>query len=356
MYPSREDPSYGIFVKNIKEVLQGGRVDVPHQAVIVGRNRGVLQKTAKYIKLYWDIVAKGLSKDFDIIYAHFITHTLVPSVFIKSIRGKRFVANVHGSDILEGQFCTGLLRKIGFFLFKKVDLFIVPSRYFARVIIEKYGVEEKKIYVSPSGGVDNNLFFPTDKSRVKAKFDLSREEFVLGYVSRIDQGKGWDVLLKALDVLRRENIQYKCMVAGAGEQVKEFLQSVEELCLKDKIIYLGEQEHEKLPDIYNCFDILVFPTRLSESLGLVGIESIMCGVPVIASRIGGIEEYIHDSKNGFLFTPGDHSELYSRIIQFMSLNAIEKRQMRSNCLSSAKRFKRSVVAEGLRDKMVRILW
>ncbi len=352
MYPSEGFPSYGIFVKNVETGLQETGVEFPCKALIRGRSKNICIKLLNYFCFYFQIIWRGLFCEYDLIYIHYPTHSIIPVYLISRLRKKKIVANVHGSDLLEGKLITRILRKITKPLFRGVSLFIVPSEYFLEVIIKVLNAPKHKVHISPSGGIDGNTFFRKDKKTVRAKIGMQESGLIIGYVSRIVQGKGWDVLIRALDLLKKNNTDFICMMLGGGEQANELKKMIKERHLNNQIIYFGEQTQSKLPDFYNSFDLFVFPTRRNaESLGLVGIEAMMCGIPVIASRMAGPEGYIDDQNNGFLFAPGDHIDLYKKIIHYIQLDDKEKQRLESNCILMSQEFRKDKTIRSLTNKL-----
>ncbi|KPL16658.1 MAG: hypothetical protein AMJ92_12630 [candidate division Zixibacteria bacterium SM23_81] len=89
---------------------------------------------------------------------------------------------------------------------------------------------------------------------------------------------------------------------------------IHELSISHQVLMIEEVEHELLPQFYNLADIFVFPTVMkTEGFGIVALESMACGTPVIASRIGGIPEVVREDQTGFLFEPGNFQELSEKI-------------------------------------------
>jgi len=336
MYPTEEKPSFGIFVKNIADFLKNQK-NIRLQTVSPkGKN-----KIIKYINFYIESFKAIKSNSWDVIYVHYYTHSVFP-VFIHKLINKnnkyKLLVHIHGGDLIPENIISRILIKIMYLFQSVVDYFIVPSNYSANVLKEKYKIPKKKIFIYPSGGVDTNLFRPIDKYECRRKLGIKENEFIIGFVSRLDKGKGWDIFLDALSMLSKEKIKFKSIVVGDGKEKLLFLNKLSNLNLQNKVVYLGVKPHYELPIIYNSMDLFVFPTLLKESLGLVGLEAMACGVPVIGSRIGGLKDYIEEGKNGFFFKPGDSKDLYRKISQFYNLPQEIKRKIRNNALSTAKNF------------------
>ena len=344
MYPSSADSSYGTFVRNFElDMLKRGAFF--RKAVIKGKGKNNCDKLKKYFFLFVDIYARVYKKDINLIYVHYISHSLLPLFPIAPFLKKKLVINAHGSDLLPQKLLSKIILAINYYTIKKSSMIVVPSEFFRNIIVEKYN--HSNVIVSPSGGVDLSLFY----LRKKKCFD--RLPLVLGYVSRIDEGKGWDVFLNSLAILRdtKPALSIKAVMVGGGVQESLVHGVVKNLGLESIVSYLGPKPQNELPEILNNIDLFVFPTTLTESLGLVGIESMACGAPVAGSRVGGLTSYIDDGVNGFLFDSGDAEQLASVYSRYNALGEVEKRRISSNAIETAKFYDKDIVGEKLYEKL-----
>ncbi len=359
MYPSKENPSYGIFVKNIEDTLK--REGLSIEKVVKTINNNFFLKLISYFKFYYAII-KALSnqKKYDVLYLHYFTYTFLPVLLWKLFSKKskiKIIIHVHGNDIIE----RGKLGNLLFWIFGKfthyIDGWVAPSNYFKDVLVKELNLKEKKtkIYVYPSGGINLKLFRPLNKMKCKKNFGFSENDFVIGWVASIYRGKGWDVFLKALSILDKNKIPFKALIAGGGTEVFLFKEKIADLGLQDKITYLGWINHDFLVEVYNAMDVFTTTTRLAESLNLTNLEAMACGVPVIASKIGGILDYLENGKNGFLYTPGNAEELAQRLIEFYNLNPEEKIKMINNALKTAKKYDATKVTKELIEFFMEVL-
>jgi len=143
---------------------------------------------------------------------------------------------------------------------------------------------------------------------------------VIGWVSRIDKGKGWEIFLKALKILQERGISFKALVVGVGKEVVLFKDMVKRFGLEDKVIYLGGIRHEELVYIYNSCDLFVSSSvREAESLNLSTLEAMACGIPVVVSHGFGYTDYVKNDFNGLFFKSGSFLDLADKIIHFISL-------------------------------------
>ena len=128
------------------------------------------------------------------------------------------------------------------------------------------------------------------------------------FIGRLSEEKGLFTLLKAIDGL--PEIPLKILGEGPlGPKLKEFARSRQ----MDRVEFTGFIDGEAKQEILGRARALIFPSECYESFGYSIIESHACGVPVIASAIGGAKELIHEGRNGFLFEPGNHLHLRKQI-------------------------------------------
>lgn len=342
MYPSSLHPNYGIFVRNFENgIIENS--GIVHKAVIKGSGKNIIQKILKYIKLFFDVYISLCINKYDVIYVHYAEHSLIPLLPIKFLLKNTLVVNAHGDDILYNSLISKLVAPI----IKKADLLVVPSEYFFDIAKKKN--LNNHIFISPSGGIDTSIF-----GQFNLKKDISI--FTIGYVSRIDEGKGWDTLLLAIyDLKKHIKVKFKVIIIGGGAQENELKKMVEQLQLQNDVEFFGIIPHKELGNHYNTFDLFVFPTRLSESLGLVGIEAMACGLPVIGSNIGGLKGYIRNGYNGFIFEAGNNKELTIYLEKFISLDDYEKKFYCKNALTTARDYDSKLINKILYDRLEKLL-
>lgn len=345
MYPSKEHPTYGVFVKNFKDQMEKQEFDISQTALIYGRGKNKLEKLIKYINFFRDVIISVKQNEYDLIYVHYINHSLLPLLLVQKYIKKPLILNAHGSDVFVNSRIKKYIQNLVTPIIIKANMIVVPSSYFKDVIHKKFHIEKNKIFISPSGGIDTNLFKP-----LKTTKDTS--ELIIGYVSRIDEGKGWDVLLKAAKLLLDKGIvNFKILMIGGGSQEQLLLKMIKVLTIEKKVDFIGRVPHEELVHYYNKMDVFAFTTTLDESLGLVGLEAMACGVPVIGSNIGGLKEYIENGSNGELFKPGDIDKLSEKMKKFILMDKKSLKQYAMHSIATAKQYDSSIVSQHMSDNL-----
>jgi D-inositol-3-phosphate glycosyltransferase len=183
-------------------------------------------------------------------------------------------------------------------------------------LVREYGADPARIAVIPCG-VDTRLVAPGDAAAERAALGLADAPLLL-YVGRLAPIKGLDTLLDAVGLLHRRGIAARLLIVGGeadepldGHETRLRAQ-IERLGLRDAVRFVGAQPQETLRAYYVAADALVLPSYY-ESFGMVALEAMACGTPVIASRVGGLPTTVRDGVTGFLVPEGDVAALAARL-------------------------------------------
>lgn len=220
-------------------------------------------------------------------------------------------------------------------LLRLLDYTVAPNPDERAELIWSLGAKESQICMIPPG-IDLDRFHPGDPSRARRELGLPDRPLVL-YVGRIDPIKNIDTLLVAMrllsDQLPRTDTPSLVIVGGqvcdcAGKQSLEpNLQVVatraHELGIEDQIIFRGAQPQRLLPEYYAAATVCAVPS-VYESFGLVAVEAMACGLPVVASRVGGMKFTVEEGVSGLLVPSRDApsmADALGRIIADRDLRA-----------------------------------
>lgn len=312
MYPSKKHPHYGVFVKRTVELLrENNEVDV----VCLGKADNKLYKIIQYIRFYICSLCKLIFQNYDYVYVHYVSHSSIPVLIAKKLRGSiKVISNVHGNDIVPETDNDKKYIRFSKKILSISCIVVSPSNYFKSVLINEYGVDENKIVVYPSGGINRDMFNEMDRDRAIKEIPLPDKYKYIGYVSRIEKDKGYDLFLQACKRMIDSSDNYRLVVVGDGEEIGKYNSLVNELGLEEYIFKFDLLKQEKLPYLYNALDVFVFPThRKSESLGLVGLESMACGTITVLPDQYGPSSYGEDGISCIRFESGNVDSLYDAI-------------------------------------------
>ena len=198
----------------------------------------------------------------------------------------------------------------------QVDTIIAANARERAEMIWWYGQHTDKISTVPCG-IDLDLFRPQDREAARAALGLGPEPTIL-FVGRIDPAKGVDFLLDSFVELQARwdgPLHPRLLLVGGdmidgelGPDLARLRDAAAARGVAEQITFCGPQPHDALPTYYAATDLTVVPSRY-ESFGLVAVESLACGTPVVASRAGGLAYTIEEGQNGFLVPFGDTTAL-----------------------------------------------
>lgn len=334
MYPSKKYPHYGVFIKNIENELKKNGFIID-KCVLKKVDSNIL-KLFNYLLFYLKIVGKGLFTNYNCIYGHYITHIYFPLLIIKKIRHNIIIIlHVHGNDIIPENKKDEKFIPLAKKALKLSEQIIAPSLYFKNILIKEFHINESKIFVSPSGGIDSNTFFKKNRKYACNTLNLDANKKYIGYVSRIEINKGWDIFLDACSrIIKKYDIEI--IVVGSGDEETLYNKKVEDLNLKPRIHKYPLLSQEEIANVFSILNIFCFPTkRKSESLGLVGLEAMACKTVVVGSDSYGPSSYIINKINGFTFDINSVESLCETIEKVFSMSEDELNKIKQKAYETS---------------------
>jgi D-inositol-3-phosphate glycosyltransferase len=189
-------------------------------------------------------------------------------------------------------------------------------------IIKLYGALPDKVGIVPCG-VNMELFQPVDRATARRKLGLTDDNILL-FVGRIDPLKGVDQLIKAVPYLENYN-SLRLVIIGGDEysqsEVDKLRKLTGELGIENRLTFQGIVKQEQLPYFYSAADVCVVPSYY-ESFGLVALESLACGTPVVATDVGDLKNIIRQGETGYVVDENTPQKLAN------SINSVLVRQRR----------------------------
>jgi glycosyltransferase involved in cell wall biosynthesis len=276
-----------------------------------------------------------LAGKFDIVHFNILPVWFTPIWALvrlnKNMRCRK-VLNIHGFIPSEYQFYSAersIFDSIGLAhaqkVYQFVDKIVVNSRYMFNKIVNYYKIDPDKIVIIPNGVTLER--FCRNKSQKLAGFPS------ILYVGALREAKEVDILIRALVGLKSEYPEAKLHIVGAGS----FSSCLKALSVQEGVeryvVFRGEADYFSIPKFYEGADICVFPSR-HEAFGIVILEAMASGKPVVASNGGGFPEIISDGENGILVKPGDPEAFAEAILTLLRNDKLRNRLSR-NALKTA---------------------
>ncbi len=195
---------------------------------------------------------------------------------------------------------------------------VVLSNYFREELTGRFGVPAERIATVP-GGVDLQRFRPaTNKADTRQRLDLPRDPFILLSVRRLAPRMGLDRLVQAMPAILERHPDTLLLIAGKGPERANLERLIGECQVTKNVRLLGFVSDADLPAYYQAADLFVLPTLALEGFGLVTVEALASGLPVIGTNVGATPEILA-GLNERLIVRGDSAvELAERIIEFRS--------------------------------------
>jgi glycosyltransferase involved in cell wall biosynthesis len=356
LFPSEKDPSFGSFVGLSYQQLKNMGYNLS-QPIVINARVGKFKKLLAYIKFFFTGLKAILSNKYDFFYIHYLTYSTLCLLPILPFKQVKYLVNIHGDDLVGTRLIHKIMSLPSGYILKRATAVVVPSLYFKRQLLLRHNfVGEGKIIISESAGFREDFFYPAKDQ--KNELITHSENLHFGYISRVDEGKGWELMLLAFAQLKENNpaeyAKSRLSVYGAGAQAPAFNAMVLQLHLSDVVTYYGPLAQKELGEKYRSFDYFLFPTR-RESFGLVAVESLACGTPVICSAIEPLTDMLFHGDNGFLFKDGCADSLYENIGKCFGMTEENYLLLRKQAVKSAEQYKSEHVAQRLYDAIETIL-
>ncbi|MEM9220171.1 MAG: glycosyltransferase family 4 protein [Cyanobacteria bacterium P01_F01_bin.150] len=243
------------------------------------------------------------SHPYDLVSSHFALYTAPLLDLLK----QPLVMHFHGPWALEGEaegngcmksYVKESLEKL---VYGRAKHFIVLSYAFKRILECKYNVPEAKISVVP-GGVNFNRFnISLSQQEARQILGLPQDRTILLAVRRLAKRMGLEQLVEAIAHLKQQHPDLLLLIAGKGAQAEALQAQIDERGLNQNVRLLGYVSDDDLPVYYRSANMSIVPSQALEGFGLILLESLSAGTPVLGTPIGGIPEVLNPLSSDLVF-------------------------------------------------------
>ena len=264
-------------------------------------------------------------KDFDIVHLH---HPFIfgsEMIWAVSILRNIPLIVTHHNDLI----ANGILRSVLFNSYSAISTRLVFGRAHTIIAVSldhAKGSRLSRIFhdkwehvIEIPNGVDVQLFQPRAQSRdIRIQQNIPADAHVVLFVGALDRAHHYrrvDVLIEAISKINNPNVHL--VLAGDGDLLAEFKRMAANLEIMSRVHFLGKVPHHKLPEVYSIADIVVLPSQIQESFGMVLIEAMASGKPVIATNLPGVRTVVTDGIDGLLVQACDSFDLSIRIQELL---------------------------------------
>ena len=251
------------------------------------------------------------------------TTTGIVGFLAKKLLKKPYVVYERGSEVyLPWLFKTPISKLV----LRRADVVIA--------LTEDMKTEMQKIYsrdvaVIPNGiDLESYEDLPT-KEASRQRLALNNNDKIILFVGTLRPVKGLKYLIQAMNMVRQKDTKARLMLIGYGEERQSLEGLVKELDLGDRVTFVGKVPNEKVPEYMAASDIFVLPS-LSEGFPVVILEAMASGLPIVATKVGGLPEIVKDGENGFLVKPRGPEELADKVLALLENEELRRGMIRNN--------------------------
>ncbi|RNA69168.1 N-acetyl-alpha-D-glucosaminyl L-malate synthase BshA [Alteribacter keqinensis] len=249
----------------------------------------------------------------DILHVHYAVPHAISAHLAKEMTGNhlKVVTTLHGTDITVLGYDPSLTDMIRFGI-ERSDTVTAVSNDLARQTHELLGT--KKQIETVYNFIDQRVYYPKDSRALREEYGISPEEKILVHVSNFRKVKRVPDVVKSFRLIR-DKLKAKLILIGDGPEHRVVNELVRELGLEKEVLFLGNQK--RIADLLSMSDLKLLLSE-KESFGLVLLEAMACGLPVIGTNIGGIPEVINDKESGFICDLGDTEQIARKAVEILS--------------------------------------
>lgn len=304
-------------VDTVVDGVQVHRIAFPPPPKPPDDTTAVIQFNVLLMQKVTDLLGAGLAPE--VVHVHDWLTVLAGRAALHLHPSARFAVTIHdtahgkhfGQLTPPNQYAAFLERYVG----AEAGLVICCSEHVRQELLQEYHVPPAKIAIIPCGVASRRFQIDADLRAFSQLFAAPSDRLML-YVGRLDTEKGLPHLLEALAQVLLVIPQARLVIAGKGALHQSLLERARELQIADRVSFAGYLHDEPLAALYQCAEVLVVPS-LYEPFGIVALEGMACGKPVVASDVGGLSEIVVEGQTGLKVPAASAAALASAILKLL---------------------------------------
>lgn len=328
MYPTENHPTFGIFVKNQVNQLKDAGIDVEVIA-IDEPGKGKLLTLKKYLSWFMKSMFYLLKnkKAISLTHAHYAFPTGVLSLIGKKIFNIPYVVTVHGGDIDKMAAKNARIKQMTARILINAEQVIAVGQRLKDDIVNDFNVPENRVEVM-SMGVDTTVFKVYEQAEARQSLGLSIDEKMLLFVGNVIREKGVYELIEAYSQVKKKHPTSTLYILGS-QRNESFTSKLKNLVATEQLtdVYFKQPvDQTELAKWMSAADLLALPSY-HEGFGLVALESMATGTPVVGSNVGGLSYLLTDGA-GVLVAPKDSEALAEGFEKALAEEGFQLEQMK----------------------------
>lgn len=306
-------------------------------------------------------IDKGIQ--YDIIHSHYWMSGIAAASLSDAWAGAPIVHMFHTLGEMKNRIARTEAEREGAYriegekqVLRRVDRIVVATLAEMTQLRFLYKADSSKMVVIPPG-VNVGRFYPIPPDEAKAYIGLKPDDRMILFVGRIEPLKGVDTLIEAMSCLHKKEARsvHLAIIGGdpsaSPEKMNVEMARLKKLCetlgLDQSVVFLGARDQDKLPYYYSAAEVAVMPSHY-ESFGMVALEAMACGTPVIASEVGGLAYLVRDGETGFTI-PAEEPEMLCEKLSWLLNDEALRRKMSAQAAAYAQDYAWERIAKRIVD-------
>lgn len=246
----------------------------------------------------------------------------VPAFLFKQLYRKPYIVWCHGFDVYNPWKFKKIISRA---VLNSADAVIALTNHMREMLQKSCN---KDIAIIPNS-LNVKKFESASKNLNQEELGIEKEDRIILFVGTLNPVKGLQYLVEAFKTISRKIPKAKLLLVGDGPERRNLENMVKKNGLEDKVSLIGRVENDEVPKYMTIADVFVLPS-LSESFGIVNLEAMACGLPIVATRVDGIPEVVNDPENGFLVEPMNSGQIAAKVILLLENDALREKMGKTN--------------------------